>query len=273
MKPHTLYTEQESQFECFASVPSTIVFSLLLKQRKQMHPEKMCINKNFPGKLSVKAKLWHTETCSLNVRTNFTLYTNTNTHCESLKLNKLTSASMLHCNLSHQAAGKLNNGIQRCRNKRVILLLQDKKHQASWKMYQIPSISMTTLLYRVTLLCSQTVFPHDFYPKSDFTALVKETWHDNRVSLLASKMWQRHGARVHRLARLPAECLLSDIITKWRVMFRLGRKKKIRWVCGSKWKLKLYAEKEGAEEDLVFLVDHSHTLRNCSHFKTQSSAF
>lgn len=146
----------------------------------------------------MKAKLWHTETCSLNVRTNFTLYTNTNTHCESLKLNKLTSASMLHCNLSHQAAGKLNNGIQRCRNKRVILLLQDKRHQASWKMYQIPSFSMKTLLYPVTLLCSQTVFPHYFYPKSDFTALVTKK-HGNRVSLSASKTWQRHGAQVHRL--------------------------------------------------------------------------
>lgn len=57
MKPHSSYIEWESQFECFASVPSTIVLSLLLKQRKQMHPEKMCINKNCPGKLSVKAKL------------------------------------------------------------------------------------------------------------------------------------------------------------------------------------------------------------------------
>lgn len=70
-----------------------------------------------------------------------------------------------------------------------------------------------------------------------------------------------------RMARLPAECLLSDILTKWGgVMFRLDgcMAQSGNWSC-------MQRKRELRTTCLVYLVDHSHTLRNCSHFKTKFS--
>lgn len=72
-----------------------------------------------------------------------------------------------------------------------------------------------------------------------------------------------------RMARLPAECLLSDILTKWGgVMFRLDgcMAQSGNWSC-------MQRKRELRTTCLVYLVDHSHTLRNCSHFKTKFSFY